>query len=40
MNNGRLVAVNDGNHSTMDETTSLKTFVTTFAAHIAAEAAR
>ena len=33
-------AVNDGNYSTMDETTRLKTFVTTFAAHVAAEAAR
>jgi hypothetical protein len=33
-------AVDDGQFSSMDETTSLKTFVTTFAAHIAAEAAR
>ncbi len=33
-------AVNDGNYSNMGETTSLKTFVTTFAAHVAAEAAR
>lgn len=33
-------AVKNGNFTSMDETTSLKTFVTTFAGHIAAEAAR
>jgi hypothetical protein len=33
-------AVADGQYSELSETTSLKTFVTTFAAHVAAEAAR
>ena len=33
-------AVDDGKFSSMDEVTSLKTFVTTFAGHVAAEASR
>lgn len=33
-------AVNTGDYSELDEMTSLKTFVTTFAGHVAAEAAR